>query len=159
MRIKRIGNHTLPLPKYETKGASGFDLRARVDFDAMCEQGLGCWEGEGEPSGVSLNCGDTAVIPCGFAFEVPEGMELQVRPRSGLSKKGVYVAFGTVDSDYRGEVSIVVTNCFEEPLRIVTGDRIAQGVIAPVVRVELEEVEELSETARGGNGFGSTGTT
>lgn len=158
VKVKRIGNHSLPLPKYETDGAAGFDLRARVDFEEMRAQSLGCWEGGGAPSGVVLREGEVAVIGCGFAFEIPDGFELQVRPRSGLSKRAVLVALGTVDSDYRGEVGVIVTNTSMEPFRIATGDRIAQGVIAPVVRAELVEAEELSETARGGNGFGSTGS-
>ena len=159
VKVKRIGNHSLPLPKYETEGAAGFDLRARVGFNEMRAQSLGCWEGGNAPSGVVLQEGDIAVIGCGFAFEAPAGFELQVRPRSGLSKRGAIVTLGTVDSDYRGEVAVIVTNTSTEPLRISTGDRIAQGVIAPVVRAELVEAEELSETARGGNGFGSTGST
>lgn len=147
MRVKRIGWHDLPLPKYETNGASGFDLRANL---------IGNFETMG--SRLSISNGEVLKIPCGFAFEVPAGHEMQVRPRSGLSSHGVMVALGTVDADYRGEVSIVVLNASGGDWLLEQGDRIAQGVIAPVVRAELVEAEELSETARGGNGFGSTGS-
>lgn len=156
VRIKRVGTHDLPVPKYETEGAAGFDLRARVDTEKMRNQGLPYWVFE-HGAGVALNQGRSATVGTGFAFEVPEGFELQVRPRSGLSKRGVHVALGTIDADYRGEVGVIITNNGEKPLRITTGDRIAQGVIAPVVRAEFEEVAELSETARGAKGFGSTG--
>lgn len=156
VKVKRIGNHSLPLPKYETEGASGFDLRAQL---------VGHWDAERTCRGVNgerilvLAHGEAALIGCGFAFDVPAGYELQVRPRSGLSIRGVRGTFGTVDSDYRGEVKLHVR--FEGPAEqyvISDGSRLAQGVIAPVVRAELVEAEELSETARGGNGFGSTGS-
>lgn len=140
VKVKRIGNHTLPLPKYETEGAAGFDLRASLTDAVMLPKH-----------------GTAATIGCGFAFEVPPGHELQVRPRSGLTKAGVAVSLGTVDSDYRGEVKVHLRLVGAESFVIRDGDRIAQGVIAPVVRAELVESEELSETARGGNGFGSTG--
>lgn len=141
LKVKRMGDHNLPLLKYETDGASGFDLRALI---------------MGGP--LRLRAGAITSLACGFAFEVPQGFELQVRPRSGLSSKGIVGTFGTVDSDYRGEVRVILTNMSGEPVTISHGDRIAQGVIAPVVRAEVEEAETLSETARGGNGFGSTGT-
>lgn len=144
VRVKRIGNHSLPLPKYETAGAAGFDLRACID-NTMGKVVL---------YGVAM----PKVVGCGFAFEVPEGYELQIRPRSGLSRDGVHVALGTVDSDYRGEVKVCLSVEGNNQFWINHGDRIAQGVIAPVARAELVEAEELSETARGGNGFGSTGS-
>lgn len=142
VRIKRVGTHDLPLPKYETEGAAGFDLRAASEGE------IWLMGSRSHPQ----------VIGCGFAFEVPEGYELQVRPRSGLTRAGVHVALGTVDSDYRGEVGVAIwVDGNQHARRIAYGDRIAQGVIAPVVRAEFDEVGELSETARGAKGFGSTG--
>lgn len=160
LKVKRIGDHSLPLPKYETDGASGFDLRAVVEWNKAR------WEHEsgtalttvGRVDYVVLPRGERISLPCGFAFEVPSGHELQVRPRSGLSSKGIVGTLGTVDSDYRGEVRVILTNMSGEDFTISNGDRIAQGVVAPVVRAEVEEAEALSETVRGGNGFGSTGT-
>lgn len=157
LKVKRVGDHALPLPKYETDGASGFDLRGLVSWHF--------WRYERHPCGttdgvdyVVLNHGDRISLPCGFAFEVPEGYELQVRPRSGLSSKGIVASLGTVDADYRGEVRVILTNHSGEDFTLHHGDRVAQGVVAPVVRCEVEESETLTETARGGNGFGSTGT-
>lgn len=142
VKIQRIGGHALPLPKYETAGASGFDLRAWIPSNDDV---------------LDVVAGEVIRVSCGFAFEVPEGHELQVRPRSGLSSLGIHVSLGTVDSDYRGPVGIVVHNLSGQSWRVLNGDRIAQGVIAPVVRVEVEEAESLTPTSRGGNGFGSTG--
>ncbi|WP_293807144.1 dUTP diphosphatase [uncultured Bosea sp.] len=132
----------LPLPAYETEGAAGLDLRAAI----------------GGP--VTLAPGERALIPTGLAMQLPEGFEGQVRPRSGLAlRHGVTVlnAPGTVDSDYRGEVSVVLINHGSEPFTVTRGDRIAQLVIAPVTHARLSEVETLSETARGAGGYGSTG--
>lgn len=143
IRIKRVGDHSLPLPAYETAGAAGMDLRANLTFTG----GESRW----------LNAGGTFRLPCGFAFEIPSGHEGQVRPRSSIASKGIHVALGTIDSDYRGEVAVVVTNLSGMDFEIEHGQRIAQLVIAPVVSAVLTEVEELSDTARGGNGFGSTG--
>lgn len=158
VKVKRIGGHSLPIPKYETAGASGMDLRARVTFEEDVRGG-GYGGGDGpEGAYVVVPHGERVSLRCGFAFEVPPGYELQVRPRSGLSFKGVFGTFGTVDSDYRGEVRILLTNLSGDDLTVRDGDRIAQGVIAPVSQADLEEVEELTPTERGGNGFGSTGT-
>jgi dUTP pyrophosphatase len=132
----------LPLPAYETEGAAGLDLRAAI----------------GGP--VTLAPGERALIPTGLAMQLPEGFEGQVRPRSGLAlRHGVTVlnAPGTVDSDYRGEVSVVLINHGSEPFTVARGDRIAQLVIAPVTHAWLSEVETLGETARGAGGYGSTG--
>lgn len=132
----------LPLPAYETKGAAGLDLRAAI----------------GET--VALAPGARALIPTGLAMQLPAGFEGQIRPRSGLAlRHGITVlnAPGTVDSDYRGEVSVVLVNHGHEPFTITRGDRIAQLVIAPVTHARLSEVETLSETARGAGGYGSTG--
>jgi dUTP pyrophosphatase len=132
----------LPLPAYETAGAAGLDLRAAI----------------AEP--IMLAPGERVLVPTGLAMQLPEGFEGQVRPRSGLAlRHGVTVlnAPGTVDSDYRGEVSVVLINHGSEPFAITRGDRIAQLVIAPVSHARLSEVATLSETARGAGGYGSTG--
>ncbi len=132
----------LPLPAYETPGAAGMDLRAAVDAP------------------VTLVPGARTLIPTGFSIAVPEGFEAQVRPRSGLAlKQGLSIpnAPGTIDSDYRGEVKVILINLGQEPALIARGDRIAQLVIAPVARADIVEVATLDETARGAGGFGSTG--
>jgi dUTP pyrophosphatase len=143
--IRRLAsNPDLPLPAYETAGAAGMDLRAAVPA--------------AEP--IVLRPGDRASVPTGLAFALPEGFEGQVRPRSGLAARhGVTQVNtpGTIDSDYRGEVKVIVINLGEEDFTIRRGDRIAQLVIAPVTRAEWSEVESLDETARGAGGFGSTG--
>jgi dUTP pyrophosphatase len=134
----------LPLPAYETAGAAGMDLRAAV--------------AETEP--VVLHPGDRAMIPTGFCIAVPAGYEAQVRPRSGLAAKAGITCLnapGTIDSDYRGEVKVILINLGAEAFTIRRGDRIAQMVIAPVVQAGWSEVESLDETARGAGGFGSTG--
>lgn len=165
IRIKRVGAHALPLPAYESAGAAGMDLRAN-----LCGPDVGAirpydWGADFHPETkhptrfVTLYPNSHVYIPVGFAFEIPEGFEGQVRPRSGLAKKHAIVAWhpiGTVDSDYRGEVMAALHNRGERPFTIWEGDRIAQLVIAPVVRAALEEAEELSDTERGTGGFGST---
>jgi dUTP pyrophosphatase len=139
-------------PKYETEGSAGFDFRANLPN-----------EGEViiiEPSGSGNN---VAMVPTGLHFQLPPIMELQVRPRSGLAaKKSITVlnSPGTVDSDYRGEVKVILINHGTEDFVIHNGDRIAQGVISSVFNsdyITLEEVDELNDTERGFGGFGSTG--
>jgi dUTP pyrophosphatase len=143
--IRRLPNNLdLPLPAYESPGAAGMDLRAAVAED--------------EP--MVLRPGTRAAAPTGLAFALPEGFEGQVRPRSGLAARhGVTVLNtpGTVDSDYRGEVKVILINLGEEDFTIHRGDRIAQLVIAPVSQARWSEVELLDDTARGAGGFGSTG--
>ncbi len=134
----------MALPTYETTGAAGMDLRAAVE--------------EGET--LTLKPGARAMVPTGFAFAVPRGFEAQVRPRSGLAAKAGVTCLnspGTIDSDYRGEVKVILINHGEEDFHIRRGDRIAQLVIAPVAQALWAEVEDLEETARGAGGFGSTG--
>jgi dUTP pyrophosphatase len=134
----------LPLPAYESAGAAGMDLRAAL--------------GEGEV--LELAPGAREMVPTGLGLQLPEGFEAQVRPRSGLAaKNGVTVlnAPGTIDSDYRGEVKAILINHGQEPFSIRRGDRIAQLVIAPVIRAAVVEVETLDQTGRGAGGFGSTG--
>jgi len=134
----------LPLPAYESDGAAGMDLRAAL--------------GDGET--LALASGETALVPTGLSLQIPAGFEGQVRPRSGLAARhGVTVlnAPGTIDSDYRGEVKVILINHAPAPLVIVRGDRIAQLVIAAVTRAALVEAATLDETVRGTGGFGSTG--
>ncbi len=132
----------LPLPSYQTEGAAGFDF-----FAANEEK-------------IVINPGKTAMIPTGLRFAVPQGTELQVRPRSGLAaKKGVSVlnAPGTIDSDYRGEVKIILINLGEEDFIVERGMRIAQGILAPYFRGILQVCDSLDATERGEGGFGHTG--
>jgi dUTP pyrophosphatase len=132
----------IPLPSRATPLAAGFDLRAAV------EQPL------------TLLPGGRAIVPTGLFIAIPDGFEGQVRPRSGLAAKhGVTVANapGTIDADYRGEIGVILVNLGEEPFVVERAARIAQLIIAPVTPAELELVEELDTTVRGGGGFGSTG--
>jgi dUTP pyrophosphatase len=134
----------IELPAYETTGAAGMDLRAAVDADAP----------------LILAPGKRVLVPTGFIFEIPHGYEAQIRPRSGLAfKHGVTCLNtpGTIDSDYRGEVKVLLVNLGEEAFTVERGMRIAQMVIAPVTQVAVREAVEASETARGAGGFGSTG--
>jgi dUTP pyrophosphatase len=143
--IQRLAHaEGLPLPAYETAGAAGMDLRAAVAEDAP----------------MVLRPGGRAMVPTGYAFAVPLGYEAQVRPRSGLAAKAGVTCLntpGTVDSDYRGEVKVILINLGEEDFIIRRGDRIAQMIIAPVVQAAWSEVDSLDDTARGAGGFGSTG--
>lgn len=140
MRLEKAKD--LPLPSPASAGASGFDLVA-------------CIEGE-----VEIQPGERKLIPTGIALEIPTGYEAQVRPRSGLALKyGVTTlnAPGTIDSDYRGEVGVVLINHGSEVFRVRRGDRIAQLVFARVPKVEFQEVDKLNESSRGAGGFGHTG--
>lgn len=145
VRFLRLdGNHDLPIPAYATAGAAGFDLRAAVPVD--------------QP--VTLAPGARALVPIGFAVGLPDGYEMQVRPRSGLAvKNGVTVlnSPGTVDCDYRGPVAVPLINHGQEPFVINRGDRIAQAVIAEARQAQMVEVTSLDDTGRGTGGFGSTG--
>ncbi len=145
IQIKRLPHaEGLPLPAYETAQAAGMDLRAAVP--------------DAEP--MTLAPGARAMVPTGLTMALPDGYEAQVRPRSGLAAKHGVTCLntpGTIDSDYRGEVKVILINLGGEPFVIKRGERIAQMVIAPVTRATLTEVETLDETARGAGGFGSTG--
>jgi dUTP pyrophosphatase len=141
VRVKKKDGR-VELPRYESPGAAGMDLKAFIDADVTIP-----------PLG-------RAKIPTGLFIEVPAGYEAQVRPRSGLaSRHGVTIlnAPGTVDSDYRGELEVILVNLCAEPFTLKNGDRIAQLVISPVIRASLCEMDSLSETERGSGGFGSTG--
>lgn len=140
---RRPSAHDLPLPERASAGASGYDLRAALAAPLV------------------LNPGARALVPTGLVLEIPAGWEGQVRPRSGLALRcGVTVANapGTIDSDYRGEVGVLLVNLGHEPVTLHRGDRIAQLVFAQVETVEWEESAELAESTRGPGGFGSTGT-
>ncbi len=136
----------IALPSYETTGAAGADVRANFP--------------DGLREGVTIEAGGRALVPAGFRMEIPAGYEVQVRPRSGLAlKHGITLPNtpGTIDSDYRGPVGVIVMNAGSEPFHIAHGDRIAQFVVAPVVQGRFSVGKDLSETARGEGGFGSTG--
>ncbi len=132
----------LPLPSYETAGSAGMDICAAVEEDIIIEPG------------------ERALIPTGFAVAIPEGYEIQVRPRSGLAvKNGITLinSPGTIDSDYRGEVKVPLINHGHDPFTVSRGARIAQMILAPVTRADLTVVSELEVTERGSGGFGHTG--
>ena len=144
VRLRRLRDEDRDVepPRYMSAGAAGMDLRAA----------------NREP--IVIEPGQRTLVPTGFAIEIPPGYEGQVRPRSGLAlKQGVTVANapGTIDFDFRGEMSVILVNLSDSPHTISRNDRIAQLVIAPVTRAEVELVDALSETARGANGFGSSG--
>lgn len=144
LRIRRVRQHAqpLPFPQYQTQLAAGMDLLADLETDLVLQPMA------------------RAAVPTGLAFEIPAGFEGQVRPRSGLALKfGITVlnAPGTVDADYRGEVQVILINLSDAPQTIKRGDRIAQFVIAEVTRATVMEAQDLSVTARGQGGFGSTG--
>jgi dUTP pyrophosphatase len=145
LRVKRLPHgEGLPLPTYQSQHAAGLDVVAAVPRDAP----------------VTLEPGARALIPTGFALEIPVGYEAQVRPRSGLAiKHGVTLlnSPGTIDADYRGELMVIMVNHGAEPFSVSRGDRIAQLIVAAVSHVEIAEVEVLGATARGQGGFGSTG--
>jgi dUTP pyrophosphatase len=134
--------HELPLPAYQTEGSAGMDLRAAVS----------------DP--LTLEVGAVLMVPTGLRVAIPQGFEIQIRPRSGLAlKNGITVlnSPGTVDSDYRGPVNVILCNLGKEPFVVKRGDRIAQMVVARVERMEWIEVESVDTTERGDGGFGHTG--
>jgi dUTP pyrophosphatase len=139
--LKRLPHgEGLPLPSYASGGAAGLDVVAAED--------------------VTLRPGDRHAVATGFAIAIPEGYEVQVRPRSGLALKHGITCLntpGTIDSDYRGEVKVILANLGAEPFEVVRGERVAQLVPAPVLRARFEETDDLDQTERGAGGFGSTG--
>jgi dUTP pyrophosphatase len=141
IEVRRLSNgEGLPLPSYASEGAAGLDVVAAEDL--------------------TLVPGERHAVATGFAIAIPAGFEVQVRPRSGLALKHGITCLntpGTIDSDYRGEVKVILANLGGEPFEIRRGERIAQLVPAPVLRAAFREVDELGSTARGGGGFGSTG--
>lgn len=145
LRIQRLPHaEGLALPSYETAGSAGMDLRAALAEDAA----------------LTLEPGARALVPTGLKMALESGWEAQVRPRSGLALKHGITCLntpGTIDSDYRGEVGVILVNLGQEPFVIRRGERIAQMVLAPVAQVSVSEVDTLDETVRGAGGFGSTG--
>ena len=136
------GTEDLPLPQYKTDGSAGMDLHASVKEDVV------------------IAPGERRLIPTGIRIAIPEGYEGQVRPRSGLAINygiGLLNSPGTIDSDYRGEIQVILINLVDSPFVVKRGDRIAQLIIAPVVKVEWEIVYQLPQTERGSGGFGHTG--
>ena len=142
MKVKIVNHSKHALPEYQTPLSAGLDIRANLD------------------ESVTLRPLERAMIPTGLFVELPEGCEMQIRPRSGLAAKhGITVlnSPGTIDADYRGEIKVILVNLSNTPFEIVPGERIAQAVVAQHAQVEWEEVEQLGETERGAGGFGSTG--
>lgn len=142
IKVKKLAHFKGELPAYQSKGSSGFDVRAQIDTKMI------------------LKPGERALVPTGLSFEIPEGFEIQARPRSGWAiKQGMTLLNtpGTIDADYRGEVKIILINLGQEAIEILDQDRIAQLVICPVIQVSFDLQDSLSETERGAGGFGSTG--
>ncbi len=142
MKVKILKKNNFELPNYKTEGSSGIDLRCNSD------------------SPIILKPLERQLIPTGIYMEIPVGYEAQVRARSGLAiKNGISLVngIGTIDSDYRGEIKVILINLSNEDFKINKGDRIAQVVFQKVERADLVEVEEINETERGGGGFGHTG--
>ncbi|MCX7800621.1 MAG: dUTP diphosphatase [Fimbriimonadales bacterium] len=139
--VRIVSEEGVPLPDYATEGSAGVDLRAAED--------------------VVLRPMERRLVRTGLRMEIPPGYEGQIRPRSGLALRlglGMVNAPGTIDSDYRGEIAVILVNLGQEEIRLSAGERIAQMVFAPVARAEFVRAEELEPTARGGGGFGSTGS-
>ena len=142
INIKVVAKEGAKLPLYKTSGAAGADICALLEKPLVIESGK------------------SVMIPTGLFFEIPEGYEVQIRPRSGLAaKNGVTVLNtpGTIDSDYRGEINVILINLGDKPFTVNNGDRIAQMLVAPVIQAEFSVVTSLDETERGAGGFGSTG--
>tara|TARA_B100000941_G_scaffold207627_1_gene151756 strand:- start:80 stop:520 length:441 start_codon:yes stop_codon:yes gene_type:complete len=140
--IKRLSKD-INLPKYETEGSSGMDLAAHIENSLQIEPG------------------NTVIVPTGIAVSIPKNFEIQIRPRSGLAAKNkisVLNTPGTIDSDYRGEIKVILINLSEKTFIVEKGARIAQMVLCPIVKAQVKEVESLGETLRSSSGFGSTGT-
>ena len=139
--VKKL-NPKAELPKYKTEGSSGMDLMALIEYP------------------ITIKSQNSALIPTGLSIAIPEDTEIQIRPRSGLAAKSnisVLNTPGTIDSDYRGEIKIILFNHGKEDFVINNNDRIAQMILMPIVKAEFEEVENLPKTLRGSGGFGSTG--
>ena len=140
--IKRLSK-TVSMPKYETTGSSGMDLAADIDEK------------------IEIKPGETQIIPTGLSVSIPQEFEIQIRPRSGLAAKhqlSVLNTPGTIDSDYRGEIKVILINLGKKSFIVEKGLRIAQMVLCPLIKAKIKEVETLDGTTRGSGGFGSTGT-
>ena len=139
--IKTLSKN-ISIPKYETFGSSGMDLTASIE------------------SSIEIEVGKTAIIPTGISLSIPNGFEIQIRPRSGLAAKNQITVLntpGTIDADYRGEIKVILINLSDKRFIVEKGARIAQMVLCPINKAVLREVESLDETGRGSGGFGSTG--
>ena len=143
IKVKKIDD-SVDLPAYETSSSAGMDIRAFL------------------PDGnVDIAPKQTKLIGTGLIFEIPDGLEVQIRPRSGLALKNSITVLnspGTIDADYRGEIKVILINLGQETFKVEKGLRIAQMVVCPVIQAQIKEVEDLSETERGKGGFGSTGS-
>ena len=140
--VKCVTSPGAVLPSYQTKGAAGADICACIESDVV------------------IGVGERVMVPTGLFFEIPQGYEVQVRPRSGLAVKNGVTCLntpGTIDSDYRGEIKVILINLGQKPFTVKNGDRIAQIVVSPVEQASFCKVDVLSSTARGEGGFGSTG--
>lgn len=140
--VKCVTSPGAVLPSYQTKGAAGADICACIETDVV------------------IGVGERVMVPTGLFFEIPQGYEVQVRPRSGLAVKNGVTCLntpGTIDSDYRGEVKVILINLGQKPFTVKNGDRIAQLVVSPVEQASFCKVDVLSSTERGEGGFGSTG--
>ena len=140
--IKRLSKN-VNLPKYETEGSSGMDLSADID------------------SKIDLEPGESSIIPTGISVSIPRNFEIQIRPRSGLAAKkqiSVLNTPGTIDSDYRGEIKVILINLGKKIFTVEKGARIAQMILCPIEKAKIKEVQDLEKTNRGNKGFGSTGT-
>ena len=141
VQIKKL-DPKAKIPEYKTEGASGVDIMALLD------------------NKITLDPGESKIIPTGLSIAIPDDLEVQIRPRSGLAAKSnvsVLNTPGTIDSDYRGEIKIILINHSNEKFEVKNGDRIAQMVLMPVLKFKFEEVSKLDDTIRGSGGFGSTG--
>ena len=139
--IKRLSKDII-LPKYETSGSSGLDLSANIK------------------TSVKIEPGKTTIIPTGVSVSIPKNFEIQIRPRSGLAAKNQITVLntpGTIDADYRGEIKVILINLGNKTFTVENGARIAQMVVCPIIKAKLKEVENLDNTTRGSDGFGSTG--
>lgn len=142
INIKKLSNFRGELPAYQSRGSSGLDVRAQLDTP------------------MTVKPMERVLVPTGLSFEMPEGFEIQARPRSGWAIKNGMTLLntpGTIDADYRGEVKIILINLGQDPVEIKDQERIAQLVVCPIIQAEMVLVSDLTETDRGAGGFGSTG--
>lgn len=150
IKVMRVDGHdpNITLPSYATDGAAGADIRANL-------------KAEDREVGLRILPGQRVLVPTGLIFEIPSGFEVQLRPRSGLAlKHGITLANspGTIDSDYRGAIGVIVINHGTEPYVVAHGERVAQIIVSPVTQAAFETADDLSATKRGSGGYGSTGT-
>ena len=160
VQVNVVNTSENPLPKYSTKGSAGVDLRASFTNGNLKEEYLNfaAWDEEG--GYLILFSGGSALIPTDLFVDIPEGYEIQIRPRSGLALKHKITVLntpGTIDSDYRGNIGIILINLGEDPFIINEGDRVCQAVLSKVDQIDWNQVTSLEKTDRGAGGFGHTG--